>query len=87
MNQRPDGPADIVTRLRAARRNGLGADFCDQAIAEIERLRAALAAAETRAAYWEHDADCCGGCSECSRLAAEMQATAEKARDECESRI
>ena len=45
-----------------------------------ERLQLRLAAAEARAAYWEHGADCCGGCSECSRLSTEMQATAEKAR-------
>ena len=47
---------------------------------EIERLRLQLAAAEARAAYWEHDSDCCGGCSKCSRLAVEMEVAVEKAR-------
>jgi len=56
-------------------------DVRDSWVAESERLQLRLVAAEARAAYWEHDSDCCGGCSKCSRLAAEMQA-AEKARVE-----
>ena len=50
------------------------------AAGEIERLQADLKIAKARAAYWEHDAYCCGGCSECFRLAGELEA-AEKARD------
>ena len=46
---------------------------------EIERLQADLKIASARAAYWEHDADCCGGCAECLRLARELEA-AEKVR-------
>ena len=48
MSQQPDGPADILTRLRVASRNGIATDTCDHAIAEIERLQAELAAANAR---------------------------------------
>jgi len=55
--------------------NATALEMCD----EIERLTADLKLANAKAAYWEHDADCCGGCSECLRLARELDA-AEKAR-------
>jgi hypothetical protein len=73
------GPADILTRLRVARRNGLGVDFCDQSIAEIERLRSdvalhreALCAANRRGDYW-------------TEQAAEAQAEIERLRAECQT--
>jgi hypothetical protein len=42
MTQRPDGPADILDRLRVASRNGIAREVCEHAILEIERLRATL---------------------------------------------
>lgn len=62
----PDETNDAIDELREA------AD-------EIDRLTVDMNLAKAKAAYWEHDADCCGGCSECLRLARELT-DAEKAR-------
>ena len=48
------------------------------AIDEIERMTAELRYQTARAAYFEHDTNCCGGCGVCKRLAAELT-VAEKA--------
>ena len=44
-----------------------------QAANEIERLQAELAKETARANWFEHYADCHGGCSECTRLYAAWQ--------------
>ena len=44
MTQRPDGPADILERLRVASRNNIAREVCEHAILEIERLRVELTA-------------------------------------------
>ena len=79
MTQRPDGPADILTRLQVASRNGIAREVCEHAIQEIERLRAELNYQTARATYYEHDGECCGGCTECGRLYEALQ-SAEQAR-------
>jgi hypothetical protein len=49
-------------------------------LAEVKRLQMDLKFATAKAAYFEHDADCCGGCIKCLQLSRELDA-AEKARE------
>jgi len=52
----------------------------DRLVAEVKRLQMDLKFATAKAAYFEHDADCCGGCIKCLQLSRELDA-AEKARE------
>ena len=45
MTQQPDGRTDILTRLRAAERNGINRELIQDAIHEIERQRAIVTGA------------------------------------------
>ena len=66
----PDGDGSLVNPL--VRR-------CQEYEREIERLREEVVRLKAKSAYFEHDAECLGGCPECSLLYAAWQA-AEKAR-------
>jgi hypothetical protein len=82
-----DDATAVSTRLRdelaSVRQHEAGmveAVRLQEAERKNERLRLGLAAAEACATYWHHDANCNGGCCECSRLASEMEVAERRLR-------
>ena len=51
--------------------------MCHAVCKDVKRLRRDVARLEAKAAYFEHDSECCGGCTECSRLYTAWQALEE----------